>query len=148
MKHFGPIFLLFLMLTLCRAEQSYGNAMVKKVERVYDGDTIVVDLYDLPEIIGEDISIRIDDIDTPELRAKNKLIKRLAYRAREFLRIKVDQARSIELRNLKRGKYFRLVADVYLDGINIGELMVSAGYAVKYDGGKKPDWEKLIPTNQ
>jgi len=145
MKILQSIFLILILISNSLAEV-YGNALVKKVERVYDGDTIVVDLHDLPAIVGEDISIRINNIDTPEIRSHNKQLRKLAYQARDFLKEKVANSKIIELRNIKRGKYFRLVADVYLDEINIGEMMVSAGHAVLYDGGKRPNWEKIIKT--
>jgi len=47
----------------------------------------------------------------------------------------------IELRNLQRGKYFRIVADVYADGVNVGDELIKESLAVIYDGGKKiKDW--------
>jgi len=50
-------------------------------------------------------------------------------------------AKTIELRNMQRGKYFRIVADVYADGQSVGEGLVREGLAVVYDGGKKiKDW--------
>ena len=38
---------------------------------------------------------------------------------------------------MERGKYFRIVADVYVDGENLAEALIDSGMAVKYDGGKK-----------
>ena len=43
----------------------------------------------------------------------------------------------IDLKNLQRGKYFRIVADVYADGENLAEALVDSGMAVRYNGGKK-----------
>ena len=44
---------------------------------------------------------------------------------------------------MTRGKYFRIVADVYGDGRNLTKLLIRSGHAVKYDGGKKSkDWCK------
>ena len=39
------------------------------VERVIDGDTIVISIPNVPEVFGKKISVRIAGIDTPELRA-------------------------------------------------------------------------------
>ena len=39
--------------------------------------------------------------------------------------------------NMMRGKYFRIVADVYADGENLAEALIDTGIAVRYDGGKK-----------
>ena len=50
-------------------------------------------------------------------------------------------AKRIELRNPQRGKYFRIVADVYLDGESLAEKLKEAGLAKDYDGeGEKPTW--------
>jgi endonuclease YncB( thermonuclease family) len=35
------------------------------------------------------------------------------------------------LKNIKRGKYFRLIADVYVDGVNLGEQLVRQGHATR-----------------
>mgnify|MGYP001247571374 CR=1 FL=1 len=44
---------------------------------------------------------------------------------------------------MKRGKYFRIVADVDIDGQDLGRLLIHEGYAQPYDGsGKKPKWGK------
>ena len=51
----------------------------------------------------------------------------------EFLK----DAERIDLKNMERGKYFRIVANVYANGENLAEALVDAGMAVRYDGGKK-----------
>ena len=44
---------------------------------------------------------------------------------------------------MKRGKYFRIVADVYADGVSLTDKLIKSGYAVPYDGGTKAkDWCK------
>ena len=49
----------------------------------------------------------------------------------------LTDAEQITLRNLGRGKYFRIVADVYVDGENLADILIDAGMAVRYGGGKK-----------
>ncbi len=51
----------------------------------------------------------------------------------EFL----NDVERIDLKNMERSKYFRIVADVYADGENLAEALLDAGMAVRYDGGKK-----------
>ena len=41
------------------------------------------------------------------------------------------------LKNMERGKYFRIAADVIVDSENLADVLVEAGMAVRYDGGKK-----------
>ena len=38
---------------------------------------------------------------------------------------------------MKRGSDFRIAADVIVDGENLAEMLVEAGMAVRYNGGKK-----------
>jgi endonuclease YncB( thermonuclease family) len=88
-------------------------------------------------LIGNNISIRIRGIDAPEIRGKNN---HLATKAREYLRDRIKHARSIELRNIEKDKYFRLLADVYIDNESISEVMIKEGLARQYDGGKRKEW--------
>ena len=46
-------------------------------------------------------------------------------------------AEKITLKNMKRGKYFRIAADVIVDGENLADVLIEAGMAIKYNGGKK-----------
>ncbi len=41
---------------------------------------------------------------------------------------------------MQRGKYFRIVADVYVDGNSLADELLQAELAKPYDGGKKPKW--------
>ena len=43
----------------------------------------------------------------------------------------------IVLRNMERGKYFRIAADVIVDGESLADMLIEAGMAIRYDGGKK-----------
>ena len=47
------------------------------------------------------------------------------------------KANEIELRKIARGKYFRVVAEIWADGRNVNELMIEKDYAIAYDGGTK-----------
>jgi len=49
----------------------------------------------------------------------------------------LKDAERIDLKNMGRGKYFRIVADVYADGESLTEVLIDAGMAVRYNGGKK-----------
>jgi len=43
---------------------------------------------------------------------------------------------------MQREKYFRIVADVDIDGQDLGQMLIHEGLAQPYDGGKKPKWGK------
>ena len=121
----------------------YGSAVVSEVTSIYDGDTFRANLKGYPEIIGNRIGVRINGIDTPEMRGQCQKEKNLARQAKELTVTQLRGAKKIELRNMKRGKYFRIVADVYVDGKSLGEMLVKRSLAVPYDGGHKgKDWCK------
>jgi len=52
----------------------------------------------------------------------------------------IRSAKVIELRNMQRGKYFRIVADVFLDDQSLADALVKKGLARPYDGGRKGKW--------
>ncbi|MEQ3513632.1 thermonuclease family protein [Pseudoalteromonas sp. BZB3] len=110
------------------------------VTSIYDGDTFKVNLKEVPAIFGENLSIRIAKIDTPELRGKCDQEKILARKAKQFTAGRLRKSKSIILKNPERGKYFRVIAEVYVDGQNLGEELLKEGLAVKYDGGKRKNW--------
>jgi len=119
---------------------NYGSATVEKVTSIYDGDTFRANIKGYPKIVGYRMSIRILGIDTPEMRAKCSKEKELARAAKKLTVSLLRNAKRIELRNIKRGKYFRLLADVYVDGVSIADELMKHGFAVKYNGGAKIDW--------
>ncbi len=130
------IFLLLLAHSPAYAK-SFGDYEGAIYLRNYDGDTVTFNLPGLHPIIGEKISIRVNGIDTPEIRGKCEKEKYDAKQAKEMVADILRDAEQITLRNLERGKYFRIVADVIVDGEDLADMLVEAGMAVRYDGGKK-----------
>ena len=121
----------------------YGSAVVSEVTSIYDGDTFRANLKGYPELVGYRIGIRINGIDTPEMRGQCQKEKALARQAKAFSVEQLRSAKVIELRNMKRGKYFRIVADVYVDGQNLAQMLIDHNLAVVYDGGHKAkEWCK------
>jgi len=125
------------------SDKVYGSAFVSEVTSIYDGDTFRVNLKGYPELIGYRIGIRVNGIDTPEMRGQCAKEKGLARQAKEFTVQQLRSAKVIELRNMKRGKYFRIVADVFVDGKNLAQMLIDNDLAVTYDGGHKAkEWCK------
>ena len=131
---------LFLGVLSVQAAPEYGTVTVSKVISVYDGDTFRVDIDSLPPIVGKNIPIRLNGVDTPEIRGKCKYEKDLAVKARDFVRNKLANAKEIKLNNLQRGKYFRVVANVMVDGVSLEQELLENELAYKYTGGKKSSW--------
>jgi endonuclease YncB( thermonuclease family) len=125
-----------------------------KVIKVYDGDTITIasKLYDASPVYR--FSIRIRNIDSPEIKGSTPAEKKLAMEARDALH-KLIFGKIVYLQNNGQEKYGRILADIiYKDSattsdINIGDWMLEHNYAVPYDGGKKTrpkEWDE-IPEN-
>ena len=135
MKYF---FLLFLTISsFTQAKPQYGTVTVSKVISVYDGDTFRVNIDSLPPIVGKNIPIRVNGVDTPEIRGKCQYEKNLALKARDFVRAKLANAKEIKLTNLQRGKYFRVVANVVVDRVSLEQELLDNKLAYEYSGGKK-----------
>ena len=119
------------------AKQKFGDYEGAIYVRNYDGDTITFNLPKLHPIIGKKIAVRVNGIDTPEIRGKCDKEKYDAEQAKSMVEDFLKDAERIDLKNMERGKYFRIVADVYADGENLAEALVDSGMAIRYDGGKK-----------
>ncbi len=105
--------------------------------RCYDGNTCTFTIPGVHPLFGENISVRIAGIDTPEIKGKCLKETALAMQARNLVRRMLGQARRIDLLDAKRGKYFRIVARVLADGKDIGQTLIDRGMAVAHDGGTK-----------
>ena len=135
------LFLIFLLLVSPAYAKSFGDYSGAIYLRNYDGDTITFNLPGLNSIIGEKISIRVNGIDTPEIKGKCEKEKYDAQQVRDMVADILKDAEQITLKNMERGKYFRIAADVFVDGENLSEVLVGAGMAIRYSGGKKTfDW--------
>ena len=141
MKNILFIVIILMPFSIIEANQSKSYT-VEKIISVYDGDTFRADIKGLPDIIGKNIAIRILGIDTPEIKGKCEEEKIVAIKARDFARKALFNAEKITLKNLKRDKYFRLLADVYFDNTDLGNALLANNLAVKYSGKKKSSWCK------
>jgi endonuclease YncB( thermonuclease family) len=130
----GLCIILTFSLLPAQAKPQYGTVTVSKVISVYDGDTFRVNIDSLPPIVGKNIPIRVNGVDTPEIRGKCQYEKNLTLKARDFVRVK--------LANLQRGKYFRVVASVLVDGVSLEQELLDNKLAYEYSGGKKLSWCK------
>ena len=131
---------LCLVIFSVQAATEYGTAIVSKVISVYDGDTFRVDIDSLPPIVGKNIPIRLNGVDTPEIQGKCQYEQDLALKTRDFVRKRLANAKEIKLTKLQRGKYFRVVADVMVDGVSLEKVLLDNELAYKYTGGKKSSW--------
>lgn len=108
------------------------------VIKVYDGDTITI-ATKLPIINDTQIyrfSVRLNNIDTPEIKGKSNQEKEAAIIARDALKNMILN-KEVYLKNISLEKYGRLLADVYLNDLYLNNWMLENKYAVEYHGKTK-----------
>lgn len=129
-------------LTPTLALADYGSVTVDEVTSVLDGDTIRVSIHDWPPIIGERISVRFLDVNAPERRSRcdteeeKQRERELAAEARIHVVERLRSAETIELRNMQRDPFFRILAEVWVDGESLGDELLEAGHAIPFEPGK------------
>ena len=135
-------YLVALLLLLATTAFAHEDFTASEIVRIYDGDTIYVNLHNIPAIFGENIGVRVRGIDTPEIRGGSDCTRAMAREVRDSVAELVTTAEKVVLKNPTRGKYFRIVADVYLDDHNLGQLLLDTGRAHAWDGRtKKQPWK-------
>lgn len=137
MRLFVAIFTVFFWTGVCFAQQTYGNIEGAIYVRNYDGDTITVNLPGVHPLFGNNISVRLAGIDTPEKNGKCEREKMLAKKAKTVVANALAGARKIVLADVARDKYFRINARVLADDVDIDAMLIERGLAVPYDGGTK-----------
>ncbi len=107
---------------------------------VVDGDTLRVRALIWIDLELETL-VRLRGIDAPELRGKCEAEKLAARDSRAGLEV-LAGAGPLALRQVEYEKYAgRVVADVSsAEGHDLAALMLSAGLARPYDGGKREGW--------
>jgi endonuclease YncB( thermonuclease family) len=98
--------------TIVSAKQKFGDYKGAIYVRNYDGDTITFNLPNLHPIIGKNIRVRLNGIDTPEIKGICDKEKHDAKQARDMVGDILKDAEKITLKNMQRGNYFRIASDV------------------------------------
>jgi micrococcal nuclease len=121
-------------------DKTYGKAKITEVRSIYDGDTFRCTIKSYPKIIGDDISVRVAGIDCPEMTDKRPEIKALAQQAKQYTVARLREGKIVWLMNMRRDKYFRILADISIDGKDLAKELIEKGLAKPYDGGTKEAW--------
>ena len=132
--------ILFFVLSLCVICDSFATPAV--VKRIVDGDTFIakVVLSDGIEVMS--VSVRLRNVDTPELHGKcDYEIKRAQY-AKQRLGELIPEGSTVEIKNIKNDKYpGRIDANVF-DSANrdVGLVLVQEQVGRAYSGEKRKSW--------
>lgn len=122
---------------LAAAAWPYGPYPAR-IERVVDGDTLVITVEAWPELIVR-TSLRLAGIDAPELSSRRACERRLARAARAFAEA-WSRGGAATLILTGRDKYGRALGRLQRDGEDLAEALLAAGHARPYDGGERRPW--------
>lgn len=133
---------LLLIFNICFAEDIENVELLS----VYDGDTFKINIPDVKyDVFGKNISVRVYGVDTPEMKGKTEREKQLAKKAKNLTNA-ILKSGKIVLRNVKRDKYFRLLAEVYVIDettgieINLSQSLIDNNLGRTYFGTTKEIW--------
>ncbi len=117
------------------------HSTIKKIDRVYDGDTLFAFVKGHNPIDKKTAGIRIRGIDTPEMKADKPSVRKKALKAKEFVEFEIRKARKVHLYNISTNdKYGRILATIFCDGRDLAKMLLENKLAKPYDGGTKPKW--------
>ena len=117
----------------------HGETKEAKVVSVYDGDTVKVVFPVLRKLYK--FNCRLQGVDTPELRTRDKTEKAYGIKVRDLLREKIlNKVVTIHCGDFD--KYGRLLIDIQCknDKEKISEWLINNKYAFVYAGGTKKKW--------
>tara|TARA_R100000030_G_C3244910_1_gene121544 strand:- start:364 stop:783 length:420 start_codon:yes stop_codon:yes gene_type:complete len=111
-----------------------------KLDRVVDGDTIDV-VIDLGFSILHKCRVRLLGIDTPESRTRDLDEKARGKLAKDFLSYCLASSDDHVIKTSVdgKGKFGRVLGEIYCDGKNINLLMIDKHHAVAYKGQSKDE---------
>ena len=98
------------------------------VTKVYDGDTITVDIDLGFEVWLKSQKLRLAGINTPEVRGTSR---HEGIRSRDALRSKILK-KKVMIKSHGRGKYGRWIAEVFLEGSSMNQWLLNEGFAKPY----------------
>tara|TARA_B100000212_G_C27366939_1_gene530743 strand:- start:1567 stop:2001 length:435 start_codon:yes stop_codon:yes gene_type:complete len=123
---------------------------IAKVVRVVDGDTLDV-IFDLGFDVMLKQRIRMFGIDTPESRTRDKVEKKFGLASKKYLKDNIAIAKDVVCKTHvrdARGKFGRVLGEIWCDGTNMNKQMIEENMAVAYYGDNKDKLEKQHLKNR
>ena len=119
-----------------------------EVTRIVDGDTVDV-IIDLGFDISYKSRVRLYGIDTPESRTRNKDEKVRGLMSKQYLVDELSKGQVvIKTYKDKKGKFGRVLGEMYVGDKNINLMMVDDHMAVEYKGQNKKEIEEEHIVNR
>ena len=120
-----------------------------KLLRVIDGDTVDVDIDLGFGVWLRKQRIRLYGIDTPESRTRDLEEKKYGLAAKAFL-VKWTGAGELTIKTHKdaKGKFGRILGELWTFKTNINQKMIDEHHAVKYHGQSKEEIQEAHVNNR
>jgi endonuclease YncB( thermonuclease family) len=134
---------LAMLLLLPNTAWTETSARVLELVRVVSGDTIIVDIQSPDPLLGQNIMVKIDNIQAKQYRSSGKILEAIGNTSKEFIKNQFNASINIELRNMRKDPKFAcgVRADVYLDEKSLADELLRAGLVapkVKAKGRRRP----------
>lgn len=123
-----------------RSSEILAGPVAARLLRVIDGDTIAVSARIW---LGQAVEtlVRVDGVDTPELKGKCAAERQLARRARDFVTEFLGEG-GVTLRDIQYGKFAGRVVSRVLNGDDrdLTAALIGAGLGRIYTGRRRGSW--------
>ena len=123
-----------------------------KLNKVIDGDTIIADIDLGFDVWLKDQYIRLNGLDTPEIKSKDKLHRAAGLLAKTKLTEILSSAKGLSLKSDKfeaeDDKYGRVMGTIWIDQeTNVNAYLLNNKFAVPYSGQNKAEIMKAHGAN-
>ena len=108
------------------------------ITKVVDGDTVDVDIDLGFGMVYKKQRVRLMGIDTPESRTRDLVEKLFGKASKKHLKELLSEG-NITLRSHDKGKFGRILGELFINDISINQKMIDDHHAVDYGGGNKEE---------
>ena len=124
----------------------------QEIKKVVDGDTVDI-VLNLGFNVLHAVRVRLAGIDTPECRTRDLDEKARGKLAKEFLKNWLSQEhekKKIVIKTFKKskGKFGRVLAEIWVNDVNVNEDMIECYHAVPYSAQNKKEVAELHLKNR
>lgn len=121
-----------------------ANATPATVKYIVDGDTFIADVLLADGIEVLSVSVRLINVDTPEIHGDCDYEIKSAEYAKQRLGELIPVNSKVEIKNVKNDKYAgRIDANVFDSaGRDVGIVLINEKIGRPYSGGKRQPWCK------
>ncbi len=120
-----------------QASTSESDPVISKVVEVTHGDKLVVNIAEPHKLADNYLKVSLRDIDAPDATKSCPKQMEFGVKVRDYVSKRLEDATSIKLTNIRKTNT-KLIAQVIVDGKDLGDELVEMGYASEEYGFWKP----------